>query len=246
MTTADDHFSPIADAYVRGRFGYPDALFDFLAGLGPARELAWDCATGSGQAVRSLAERFQCVTATDISEELLRRAPALANVSYVAAPAERSPLADGAVDLVTVAQALHWFDLDAFWAEVQRVLKPAGVLAFWGYNWPIVNDEVDALLDELRCELAPHWPQRSALLHANYASVSPPFAAVGTPEFEATATWSRGDYLAHLGSWSAVRYLRERSGEDPLLPFEGRLKRVWAEGETKSVRWPLVVRVFRG
>jgi ubiquinone/menaquinone biosynthesis C-methylase UbiE len=241
----DDHFSSIADAYARGRFGYPAALFDFLRDLCPTHDLAWDCATGSGQAVHPLAERFRQVIATDISDELLRRAPGLPQVSYVVAPAERSPLATHSADLVTVAQALHWFDLAAFWPEVCRVLKPGGVVAFWGYNWPVVNAGIDTLLLDLRTTLAPYWPARSALLHAEYTGVTPPFRPLPSPAFVATARWTRADYLAHLASWSAVRYCRERSGQDPLADFAPRLQTLWPDDTQHLTRWPLAFRAFR-
>jgi SAM-dependent methyltransferase len=241
----DDHFSSIADAYVRGRFGYPEELFGFLADRCERRECAWDCATGSGQALRPLAERFQQVIATDISAALLERAPRLSNVSYKVAAAEHAPLSDKSVDLITVAQALHWFDLDAFWPEVRRVLRPGGVFCFWGYTWPLVDVKVDAILTELRATLLPYWPKQSALLHAGYAEVAPPFSAIASPPMKATASWTSADYLAHLVSWSAVRYCRERSAFDLLLTFEQRLREIWGDGAARQVHWPLVVRTFR-
>lgn len=241
----DDHFSPLADAYARGRLSYPNELFDFLRGFAPAHDLAWDCATGSGQAVPPLAERFRKVVATDISDELLRRAPRLANVTYAAATAESAPLPDHAVDLATVAQALHWFDLENFWPEVRRVLKPQGVFAFWGYTWPQVAPDVDALLDELLITLAVYWPRRTTLLHDRYAAVVPPFTAIETPEFEVTMSWDREDYLAHLESWSAVRYFRERTRIDPLPPVAQCLQALWSAAERRPVRWPLVVKAYR-
>lgn len=242
----EDHFSPIANAYARGRIGYPAALFDFLTRLCPARDVAWDCATGSGQTVADLAGRFERVVATDISPELLGHAPAFPNVTYSVAPAEQAPLDPKSVDLVTVAQALHWFDLPKFWAELQRVLKPGGIFAFWGYTWPKVDAAVDAELDPLRNTLAPFWPPQTAILQDEYRGVSVPFAPVATPSFDATATWTRHDYLAHLGSWSAVRYCRERTGSDPLPALDQRLASLWPNDEKKSVHWPLVLRVTRG
>ncbi len=241
----EDHFSRIASAYARGRIGYPTELFDFLVQLCPARDLAWDCATGSGQAVADLAARFQRVIATDISDELLGRAPSLPNVSYAIAAAEQAPVDPHAVDLVTVAQALHWFNLPAFWTELRRVLKPDGIFAFWGYTWPRATPEIDALLDELRDTLAAHWPARSAILHDDYRGIVPPFAVVPTPAFEAVVAWTREDYLAHLASWSAMRYCREHTGADPLPALDQRLSALWPRGEKIRIRWPLALRVTR-
>ena len=241
----DDHFSPIAHAYARGRIGYPAELFDFLARLCPARDLAWDCATGSGQAVAELAPRFQRVIATDISQDLLGHAPSLPNVAYSVARAEQAPIDPQSVDLVTVAQALHWFDLPSFWTDLRRVLKPGGIFAFWGYTWPQVSSAIDRELQELRGKLAPDWPARNALLHDGYRDVAPPFAPMVAPSLTAIANWTRQDYLAHLASWSATRYYRERTQTDPLPEFEKRLSALWPDRETKSVHWPLALRVTR-
>lgn len=243
-TRPHDHFSPIADAYTRGRFGYPPALFDCLTGLCATRDLAWDCATGSGQAVPELARRFKGVVATDISQELLNRAPALANITYVRAPAEQSTLAEASVDLVTVAQAIHWFNLDAFWTEVRRVVKPGGVLAFWAYTWPMVDREVDAIFASLRTEIAPYWPRGIELVHDEYRSITPPFAPVPTPAFEIQATWPRANYLAHIGSWSAIRYYREQRGRDPIPAFDAQLAAAWPDGDARSVRWSIHLKAF--
>ncbi len=167
------------------------------------------------------------------------------NVLYIKASAEDVPLLAGSVDLVTVAQALHWFDLEVFWGEVRRVLRPAGVFAFWGYNWPLVDPGIDAILNEFREEISADWPKQSALLHAGYGSVVPPFEAVAAPPMEVLALWTAADYVAHLASWSAVRYYRERKGMNPLPGLEEKLGRVWPSDEQRRVRWPLVLRVFR-
>lgn len=240
-----DHFSRIAAAYAKGRFGYPAGLFDCLADLCTKHELAWDCATGSGQAVPELAQRFQRVIATDLSAELLRHAPRLPNVTYAEAPAEHSALPAGSVDLITVAQAIHWFDLEAFWTEVRRVVKPGGVLAFWAYTWPHVGREVDDVFAGFQADIAPYWPRGIERVHGEYRAITPPFAPVPVPAFAIHVDWTRADYLAHLASWSAVRYFRERTGADPLPALDARLAPVWPDAAPKSVHWPLHLRVCR-
>lgn len=245
MDNSADHFSAAAETYARGRFGYPEALFDWLAGLCVERKCAWDCATGSGQAAVSLARRFERVVATDISEPLLAKALSLQTVEYRRAAAEASGLEPGSVDLVTVAQALHWFDQERFWPELRRVCKPGAVFAFWGYLWPQVDAGVDARLAGLRTELAPHWPERSALLQDEYRVVRPPFASIEAPAFNVEVEWLRQDYVAHIASWSAVRYRRERAGDDGLRGFEQRLAAVWPDDVRRKVTWSLVLRAFR-
>ncbi len=245
MSESQDHFSGVAGHYARGRFGYPDALFDYLAGLCHARETAWDCATGSGQAAAALAGRFDKVEATDISADLLALAPVLPNVTYRQAPAEASGLAPTSVDLVTVAQALHWFDQEKFWAELRRVCRPGAVLAFWGYLWPQVDGTVDAQLRKLRLVLESFWPERAGVLQREYREVNPPFEALQPPAFTLAADWRRTDYLAHIASWSAVRYHRERQGGDILAGFDQGLQGVWPDHEVRRVTWPLVLLVHR-
>jgi SAM-dependent methyltransferase len=232
MSEKQDHFSAVAGPYARGRFGYPAGLFDYLAGLCGARETAWDCATRSGQAAAALAARFARVVGTDISAELL-------------APAEASGLAPASVDLVTVAQALHWFDLAQFWDELRRVCRPGAIFAFWGYLWPLVDPVVDEKLNELRSELASSWPERAGILQREYREVNPPFAALKPPPFTVQVDWRREDYLAHIASWSAVRYHRARQGGDILKGFNRDLQAAWPDPEVRRVTWPLVLRVHQ-
>lgn len=245
MSENQDHFSAVAGHYARGRFGYPAGLFDYLTGLCRARETAWDCATGSGQAAAALASRFARVVGTDISADLLALAPVMPNVTYRRAPAEASGLAPASVDLVTVAQALHWFDLEKFWDELRRVCRPGAILAFWGYLWPRVDDGVDAHLGELRAVLAPFWPERAGILQREYREVHPPFEPLQPPPFTLAVDWRRADYLAHIASWSAVRYHCERQGGDILAGFDQGLQGAWPDHEVRRVTWPLVLRVHR-
>jgi SAM-dependent methyltransferase len=245
QNTSEDHFSNIAAAYSKGRLGYPSSLFDYLAGLCEKHELAWDCATGSGQAVPELARRFQRVVATDISSELLSRVERFPNVVYAKAPAENSGINERSVDLATVAQAIHWFDLQNFWTELKRVLKPRAVFAFWGYNWPIVDAPTDSLLDEFRVALQPYWPKRSAILHSEYRTLEVPFDRLAAPPFEMRVSWTSSDYLGHVQSWSAVRYCCESGHEDIIANFRSKLKQIWPEGVKHGARWPLHLRVYR-
>jgi ubiquinone/menaquinone biosynthesis C-methylase UbiE len=243
--TPDDHFSKIASAYLKGRFGYPSSLFEYLAGLCKDREKAWDCATGSGQAVPGLACLFESVIATDISSELLAGGERLPNVLYSKAPAEASGIAGKSVDLAIAAQAIHWFDLQAFWLELMRVLKPCGIFAFWGYTWPTVDPRVDSLLGYLRTSLKPYWPGRSSILHSEYRTLEAPFQRVPAPPFEMKISWTASDYLAHIQSWSAVRYCLERGGEDVIADLKTRLATVWPQHEVREARWPLHLGVYR-
>ena len=241
MNTFKDHFS-VAGGYDRYRPGYPAALFGFLADAAPASRLVWDCGTGSGQAARGLRVCFERVLATDPSLCQLARARAGSRGLFcTAGRAERAPLADASIDLVTVGQALHWFDLDAFYAEVRRVTRPAGVLAAWTYSLFRAGTEVDAVIDRFHdVTMAPFWPPERRHVDGRYAEVPFPFERLETPVFEMTARWDLDAVMGYLGTWSAVnRYRRER-GRDPLPAVRRDLMELWGEG-SRTIRFPLTV-----
>ena len=242
-----DHFSPVAADYARFRPRYPAALFDWLALIAPAWRRAWDCGTGNGQAAVALAERFDDVVATDPSGAQLRTAAPHPRVAYVRAAAERAPLADGTCDLVTVAQALHWFDRPAFFAECSRVLKPGGVLVAWGYQDIVMPDPAlaaanDALQDELRA----YWPPQRVLIDEAYAGFEWPFPAVRAPEFALRAQWTLPRLLGYFASYSATQRFRAANGTDPVAAHAPALAAAWGDPETaREVRWPLFVHARR-
>src|SRR5690606_3577969 len=183
-TRFKDHFSTHAAIYREARPEYPPALFDFLRAQAPGAELAWDAGCGNGQASVALADHFAQVVATDPSAEQLAHAQPRPNIDYRVEPAERSSLAAASTDLVCVAQALHWFDLERFHAEVRRVSKPGGIVAFWTYADCRVSPAVDACKDRLYLDLtAPYWPAERALVENGYADLAFPFEPIATPDF---------------------------------------------------------------
>src|SRR5690606_22036477 len=202
--------------YAAYRPRYPEPLFDFLAGLCDARGHAWDCGTGNGQTAVSLAARFERVTATDASAAQIAAAEPHPKIEYRVARAEASGLADASVDLLTVAQALHWFDLEAFFAEALRVLTPGGVLAVWSYGLCTVDPGIDAVVDELYRELDPWWPPERRIVDDGYRGIELPVPAIEAPLFQMTTEWSAGPMLGYLRTWSACqRHLADR-GSDPV------------------------------
>ena len=242
-----DYFSEFSGAYALHRPRYPRELFAFLADRAPSRETAWDCATGNGQAAVSLAEWFDAVIATDASGEQLDSAAQHPRVEYRQATAEASGIAAASIDLVTVAQAVHWFDFELFYNEVRRVLRPAGIFAVWAYGLMRITSDVDAAVEALyRGPLDEHWPPERRYIEEGYRTIPFPVADIETPPFEMVAHWRRGDVLGYLGTWSAVRRYEARHGVNPLDDFEPALVDAWgAEDETRTVRWPLAVRVGR-
>jgi SAM-dependent methyltransferase len=243
-----DHFSRLAAQYSAFRPSYPEVLFDYLAQLCPERQSAWDCACGSGQATLSLARRFDSVIATDASQQQLQAAPAHPKVAYRVAPAEHSGLASGSMDLVTVAQALHWFDLDAFYSEVHRVLKESGVLAVWTYGAVHIEGEgINGLVLEFyRDIVGPYWPAERRLVDEGYRGLAFPFAPVSPPSFSLEERWDRAHLLGYLRTWSATGRYVDAKGVDPVAALEERFARIWTDAkQVRKVSWPLAMRVGR-
>jgi SAM-dependent methyltransferase len=234
-----DHFSGHAAVYRDARPAYPSALYDFLLAQVPEAACAWDAGCGNGQASVALAERFDRVVATDPSAEQIANAEQRPNIDYRVEPAEHSTLAAASVDLVTVAQALHWFDLVSFHREVRRVLKPGGVVAFWSYADCRVDARVDAQKDRVYVDLTgPYWPPERALVESGYASLPFPFERIAVPAIELCMHWDVEHYLAYLRSWSATqRYIRALE-QDPVALVETALREAWGDPATKRpVRW---------
>jgi SAM-dependent methyltransferase len=243
-----DHFSGVAGRYADFRPHYPAALFDYLATIVPGTSTVWDCAAGSGQATLDLAARFEKVIATDASREQIASAKLHPKVKYRVAPAEQSGLPDGSVSLVTVAQALHWFDLERFYAEVRRVLKPGGVLAVWAYGITQVEDEtVNQLAQDFYANVVgDYWPPERKLVEDSYRSISFPFAEISPPFFQMEAQWTMHQLLGYFGTWSATNRFIKAMGFNPLEPLAAGLSRVWGDVNLpRSVTWPLALRVGR-
>jgi SAM-dependent methyltransferase len=222
-------------------------LFAWLAGQCPEHDLAWDCGTGNGQAARALAEHFRHIHATDLSAEQIAQAPRDPRIDYLAAPAEASGLPDRCCDLVTVAQALHWFCGDPFYTAVRRALKPDGIFAAWTYTLLRGDPELNSIVEDFyRNTVGPWWPPERRWVDLAYRDMPFPFADIPTPEFEIHLEWSMEDLLAYLRTWSATqRYIKER-GSDPCVELGGRLRDVCPDPQLrKPIIWPIALRCGR-
>ena len=242
--TFKDHFSGHAASYAAFRPGYPPELFDFVASLTPGRELAWDCATGNGQAAVPLAGIFARVVATDASQQQLDNATPHPRIEYRVAPAESSGLPDASVDLLTVAQAVHWFDFDRFYAEARRVLAPGGAIALWTYNLLRGTPEISALVDRLAREISgAYWPPERRWVDEEYRTLPFPLPEVPSPTFEHTETWDLPRLVAYLRTWSAnVRY-QAATGKDPIAQIAPELETAWGDpAEPRVLTWPIFMR----
>jgi SAM-dependent methyltransferase len=240
-----DKFSAHAGAYRQARPAYPEQLFEALAAPAPGRDLAWDAGTGNGQAALGLALQFAHVHATDPSERQIGEAMPHERVAYAVEQAEAVSLPDGSADLVLAAQSLHWFDLDRFYAEAARVLKPGGILAAAGYDWMYVSPEIDRAINErLMPPLAPYWAPQNALLWAGYRSIPFPGEEIRVGAFAIYLDWSFADVRAYVASWSAVRALIEAEGEGAVLEGLEAVKALWGSGRRRVVM-PLHLRIAR-
>lgn len=246
--TFHDHFSSVANRYAEFRPRYPAALFDWLAALVPRNSLVWDCAAGNGLASADLAERFARVIATDASAEQIASAKAHPKIEFRVAPAEESGLQDESAGLITVAQALHWFDLDRFYVEARRVLKPGGVLAVWAYG---INQTDHAAINEVINDfyenvVGPYWPPERKLVEEGYRTIEFPFAEITPPDFHMEAQWTLNELLGYFGTWSATNRFIKATGRSPLGPLAERLALVWTAPESpQRIVWPLALRIGR-
>ena len=247
MTAFKDHFSGHAADYAKFRPNYPPELFDYLAAISPERELAWDCATGNGQAAVGLAEHFARVIATDASAPQIESAQPHPSISYRVAPAEVSGIDPDSVDLILVAQALHWFDMNQFFTEAKRVSKERGILAVSAYIHVSVDPVVDAILSRFYHETTgPYWPPERELVETNFETIRFPFPELSSPQFEMRQQWNLAQLTGYLLTWSATKRFIAARGFDPVDSLVQELGRIWQEPEqARQVTWPLKLRTFR-
>lgn len=239
--TFRDHFSSGSAGYARFRPHYPDELFAWLAGRAPGTGHAVDVATGTGQAAVALARHFRRVSAFDASQAQIARAEPAPGVTYAVATAEILPLPDAGAEAMTVAQALHWFDLPSFYREARRVLVPGGLLAAWTYNRVQVEPAVDAVIDHLYTEVVGQdWPAGREHVETGYRNLPFPFDPVPAPTFVVRAEWTVEELLGYLGTWSAVHRHRERTGQDALARVDDDLRRAFGT-ERRIIHWPLAL-----
>jgi SAM-dependent methyltransferase len=245
--TFKDYFSQHASSYARYRPHYPPALFEYLASLPAEHDLAWDCGTGNGQAAAGLTPYFARVIATDASPEQISNAVPHEKVTYRVAPAESVGLDTASVDLVTVAQAVHWFDLPVFFGEARRALKPGGAIAVWAYGLSSITPALDPMVDRFYFEtVGPYWPPERRLVDDGYRSLAFPFDEIEPPEFTIELSWTLADLLGYLRTWSPTRRFIEAHGRDPVDDLEGEVALAWGDpGKERPVRWPIFMRVGR-
>ena len=240
-----DYFSDHAAGYASYRPHYPVAMFTWLAQQCTQHRNVWDCATGSGQAAVALTPFFQHVVATDASYSQLTQATPHDNIHYVCASAEQVPLVSHSLDLITVAQAAHWFDRPRFYREVDRLLASNGVLALWCYGLFQIAPEIDRLIhDYYQHTLGDYWPPERRHIEQAYREIGFPYTQRPAPEYTMQVDWNLPQVMGYLATWSATRIYIKTTDNDPLPKLEQQLIELWGDPETpRSIQWPLHLKV---
>lgn len=241
-----DNFSGNASAYAQFRPHYPDELFAQLLPLVKTSDAAWDCGTGNGQVAGELADHFKDVYATDISRDQLDKAIQKPNIHYSVQSAEHTSFADNTFDLVTVAQAIHWFRFHEFYSEVKRTLKPGGLIAVIGYGLLETDEPLQQLLHHFyRKIVGPYWDAERRYLDEDYKTIPFPFEEIDMPALSMKYSWKSDQLLGYLRTWSAVKHYKQRNDVDPVGLIEADLIASFGNMGEKEIVFPLLLRVGR-
>jgi len=241
-----DNFSKQSDLYSKFRPGYPKKLFDFLMPLVPDKKIAWDCGTGNGQVAVALAEYFKKVYATDLSGTQINNAVLRNNIFYSVEKAEETKFDSNTFDLITIAQAIHWFDFDKFYKEVHRTLKPGGIIAAIGYDVLKINRKIDAIIDNFyKNTTGPYWDQERKLVDNHYATIPFPFKQIESPVFSMSYQWNLEQVIGYFNTWSAVQHYIRKNNENPVDEFSKELRKAWGGVGRRKVSFPVFIRVGR-
>ncbi len=238
-------FAEVASGYRRYRPGYPPELFAWLAKQAPGRDLALDCGAGSGQASLVLSQHFDQVVTTDLGLSPLQHLPDDPRLLPLQCAAEAIPLSDGSLDLLIVAQALHWFRQADFFSEVRRLLRPQGILAVWSYGLMQINSELDEVVQHLYQDiLGDYWGGIRGSVEQGYRNIVFPFKEISPPHFAMEESWDLPRLLGYLETWSALNRYRNAGHPDPMPEVQARLATAWGDHIQRKVCWPLYLRIF--
>lgn len=244
MKPTKDNFSKQSKTYAQFRPGYPDGLYDFLFSQLTAFERAWDCGTGNGQVAVKLAERFEVVLATDISEAQLSHAPEKENIMYRVTRAEQTDLPMEFFDLITVGQAMHWFDFEPFFAEAKRVARTGSWMAAWGYGLCEMEGKMNKIIKNFYAgTLDTYWDPERKHIDTAYAEIPFPFLPIPTPELKEEVSWTRDQMEGFFRSWSAVQHYIKATGNDPVDELMKAIKKEWPDGEARTVTFPIFLKM---
>lgn len=235
-----DNFSKQSSLYAKYRPDYPSALFEYILEFVKDKTTAWDCGTGNGQSAVVLSKYFKKVIATDISQKQLDEAGRAPNIFYAVKPAEDSGIESNSVNLITVAQAIHWFDFENFYKEVKRVATNDAVLAVWCYSLLRINDDINKLFDEYHFKkVGDYYDAERKYVDAHYATIPFPFEKMSTPSFEIIKYWTLQDFEGYLNTSSALHKYIAVHKVSPVPSFIESVKAFWPADETKKIIFPI-------
>lgn len=241
-----DNFSSLSNEYARYRPTYPAALYDYLLSVVPGMDTAWDCGTGNGQVARDLAHHFNQVYATDISGQQIANAMPSPKIKYSVQRAEQTDFPADFFDLITVAQAIHWFEFKRFYQEVNRTIRHNGILAVIGYGGILVTPVIDKLITHFyRDIVGPFWDAERRYIDEDYQTIPFPFPELPAVNLQNQMDWTLDHLLGYFGTWSAVKHFRDKKGRDPVEEIQDELTVKWGVAETRPVRFPILLRIGR-
>ena len=246
MKKEKDKFSKQSSFYKRFRPDYPETLYHYILSFVPVKNSCLDCGTGNGQVASVLAEYFEKVYASDVSESQLEKAIKKENITYTVQRAEQTDFLDNTFDLITVAQAIHWFDLNYFNQEVKRLLKPNGVLAVWGYGLFRTHSTIDEIVVNFYSEtIGSYWNVERKHIDTNYESIEINLEELKVDhDFFIGTRWTLKHLEGYLNSWSAVQNYKNDSGKNPVPKLIRQLEPLWEKGKQR-LRFPIFLRIFR-
>jgi len=241
-----DLFSTQADLYAKYRPVYPPELYEFILKFVHHKHKALDCATGNGQVARVLASHFQRVSAVDISENQLNHAVKLDNIEYAVCRAERTPFEDNSFDLITVAQAYHWFNGHQFCREAKRISRPDGIIAIWVYDLASSGSPIDAIVHRWNFDtLAPYWEEERKHVYTHYQNLPFEFEPIESPQFQIVVEWTSEEVIGHLKTWSALQKMKAEVGDSAFGEVVGEIRRTWGTERAKRFVFPLFLKLGR-
>jgi ubiquinone/menaquinone biosynthesis C-methylase UbiE len=241
---AKDNFSSQSDQYAKYRPTYPKEFFNYLNSIIPRKQNAWDCGTGNGQVAYELAKTFDAVFATDISQSQIDNALQADNISYSVQPAESTHFNNNLFDLVIVAQAIHWFDFDRFYAEARRTAKEHALFCVIGYGRIQISETIDALITNFYTNvIGKYWDKERRYVDEDYKTIPFPFDEIQTPQFENRHQWNLAHLIGYLNTWSAVKHFVKQNGYNPVDQLRPEIELYWGNAAEKEVVFPLLLRV---
>ena len=244
MSDFKDNFSKQANIYAKYRPHYPPELYSYLSSLTKEHELAWDCGTGNGQAAIGLTEFYKKIIATDPSEQQIQNAVPHSNIKYLVEKAENNSIVSNSVDILTIANALHWFDFDVFYKEANRVLKKNGIIAAWAYGIPFISAEVDKVVAHFHYGiLDDYWQPENRLVEKEYTTIPFPFQHIEAPSFFSERTMNLVDFIGYLNTWSATQRFMVQHKFNPTEKLFEELKTMWNEHDRKKITWKIVLKI---